>query len=272
LSGGGIRSATFNLGVLQALAKADLLGKFDYLSSVSGGGYIASWLRAWMHRDSVEGVVRKLKCGGRCFPALAPEPGPVSTLRDYSNYLTPVVGLFSGDTWSAAATIFRNLLLNWLVLVPVIGAVVGIPLLFLLFIHTPSLSEPASGVLLDIALGIEVIASALVFSMRRVAKLEGLSQGLFIWTCVFPICLAAGALAAAALGAGLPGGDQQPVSWLQVWKFSALWCIGVPFAGWFAAEVTIRCSKTAQRWAAGIRKGQEVSPKQLALRVRSVSI
>src|SRR5262245_7660408 len=36
LSGGGIRSATFCLGVLQALAKADLLKRFDYLSTVSG--------------------------------------------------------------------------------------------------------------------------------------------------------------------------------------------------------------------------------------------
>jgi len=57
LSGGGIRSATFNLGVLQSLARTQLLGKFDYLSSVSGGGYIASWLRAWMHRTGVSDVV-----------------------------------------------------------------------------------------------------------------------------------------------------------------------------------------------------------------------
>jgi len=52
LSGGGIRSATFNLGVIQGLAKIGLLKKFDYLSSVSGGGYIASWLRTWIHRHS----------------------------------------------------------------------------------------------------------------------------------------------------------------------------------------------------------------------------
>jgi hypothetical protein len=35
LSGGGIRSATFSLGVIQSLAKAELLPKFNYLSSVS---------------------------------------------------------------------------------------------------------------------------------------------------------------------------------------------------------------------------------------------
>jgi hypothetical protein len=53
LSGGGIRSATFALGVLQALAKAQLEGGngkpaswlrcFDYLSTVSGGGYIGAF-------------------------------------------------------------------------------------------------------------------------------------------------------------------------------------------------------------------------------------
>ncbi|MDD2920847.1 MAG: hypothetical protein PHQ36_01050 [Anaerolineales bacterium] len=41
-SGGGIRSATFNLGVVQALSKFGVLPWVDYLSSVSGGGYIAS--------------------------------------------------------------------------------------------------------------------------------------------------------------------------------------------------------------------------------------
>src|SRR5688572_7938539 len=46
-SGGGIRSATFALGVLQGLAYLRLLKRFDYLSTVSGGGYIGGWLAAW---------------------------------------------------------------------------------------------------------------------------------------------------------------------------------------------------------------------------------
>ena len=45
-SGGGIRSATFNLGILQALARERLLRAFDYVSTVSGGGYIGGWLMA----------------------------------------------------------------------------------------------------------------------------------------------------------------------------------------------------------------------------------
>jgi hypothetical protein len=44
LSGGGIRSATLCLGVLQGLARHHLLRWVDYLSTVSGGGYLGSCL------------------------------------------------------------------------------------------------------------------------------------------------------------------------------------------------------------------------------------
>ena len=46
ISGGGIRSGTFALGVLQALRELKLLRTIDYLSTVSGGGFIGSWLVA----------------------------------------------------------------------------------------------------------------------------------------------------------------------------------------------------------------------------------
>src|SRR5262249_49709266 len=59
-SGGGIRSATFGLGVLQGLAahswqrKTDgsprLLAEFDYLSTVSGGGYLGAWFSGFAAR------------------------------------------------------------------------------------------------------------------------------------------------------------------------------------------------------------------------------
>lgn len=52
LSGGGIRSATFCLGVLQALCDLRLLFIFDYLSTVSGGGFVGGWWSAWMGRTS----------------------------------------------------------------------------------------------------------------------------------------------------------------------------------------------------------------------------
>ncbi|MCP4768937.1 MAG: hypothetical protein GY875_22085 [Gammaproteobacteria bacterium] len=51
ISGGGIRSATLGLGVLQVLAKLDLLRRFDYLSTVSGGGYIGGSLSFHSNRE-----------------------------------------------------------------------------------------------------------------------------------------------------------------------------------------------------------------------------
>ena len=51
ISGGGIRSATFALGVLESLKARGLLEKFHYLSTVSGGGYIGSWLSAGCRRN-----------------------------------------------------------------------------------------------------------------------------------------------------------------------------------------------------------------------------
>jgi len=132
-SGGGIRSATFNLGVLQALARCKVLARFDYLSSVSGGGYIAGWFEAW--RRSAHGDVFT-EMGKRTLDdPLAPEPGPIDHLREYANYLTPRTGLFSADLWTVVAVVVRNLVLNWLVVIPVLAALVAIPQLALLIVQ-----------------------------------------------------------------------------------------------------------------------------------------
>ncbi|HEX8391174.1 MAG TPA: hypothetical protein VF665_02360 [Longimicrobium sp.] len=93
LSGGGIRSATFNLGLLQGLHEMRLLRSFDYLSTVSGGGYLGAWWTAWRSRGP--------RRGGD-FPSHVPpgcaEPEEVRHLREFSNFLTPRLGIFSYDT------------------------------------------------------------------------------------------------------------------------------------------------------------------------------
>ena len=122
-SGGGIRSATFNLGILQALAQHQLLRKFDYLSTVSGGGYIGSWLAAFTKRrtDPPQGAkwrkgsfadVEAALTPSRYEPDKRSEPPVVHSLRLYSNYLTPHAGLISGDTWAMLGTWMRNTILN----------------------------------------------------------------------------------------------------------------------------------------------------------------
>ncbi len=54
VSGGGIRSATFALGVFQALAKLDLLRHIDCLSTVSGGAYFGAFFGRLFHRDYIQ--------------------------------------------------------------------------------------------------------------------------------------------------------------------------------------------------------------------------
>jgi len=131
ISGGGIRSATFGLGILQGLARCGLLEKFHYLSTVSGGGYIGSWLSAWIKNDpnGIRGVVDELK--RRPDSTLNPEPQPVRHLREFSNYLAPRTGLTSVDFWTLITTFIRNMFLNWLVLISWLAAAMMVPRLYL---------------------------------------------------------------------------------------------------------------------------------------------
>jgi predicted acylesterase/phospholipase RssA len=142
LSGGGIRSATFSLGVLQALHQRGVLPVFDYLSTVSGGGFTGGWWTAWLCREPRREL---FPSGEKIEPQRAPNyvaataqtqgtrlresslsaaSDPVHHLRLFSNYLTPRKGLFSSDFWRAIAVVSRNLLTTWLVLVPILFAVV----------------------------------------------------------------------------------------------------------------------------------------------------
>ena len=137
-SGGGIRSATFALGVLQGLARLSLLKQFDYLSTVSGGGYIGSWLTAWIHRHpaGIAGVTDELRRSPSSMQDA--EPKPVNWLRRYSNYLSPRLGLLSVDSWTLLGTYLRNLTLNWLVLVPLLAAGLLAPRLLVSILHWES--------------------------------------------------------------------------------------------------------------------------------------
>jgi hypothetical protein len=147
LSGGGIRSAAFALGLIQALAihprslptgsarkpvdraEDSLLAKFHYISTVSGGGYIGSWLSAWRLNEPFHQIWKQLidRPGGP-----DREPDQISWLRSFTNYLTPRRGIGSIDTWTALVLWERNLLLNWLVLLPPLCVLVlGVKLLAL---------------------------------------------------------------------------------------------------------------------------------------------
>jgi hypothetical protein len=134
-------------------ANSSLLSRFHFLSTVSGGGYIGSWLSAWRQRDDFPTVWKNL-CGRPDGPDV--EPPEISWLRAYSNYLTPRVGLGSADTWTGAAIFLRNLILNWLVIVPAVAVV----LLVLKVIATVSVAVARTADMFWLHVGIALVGVA----------------------------------------------------------------------------------------------------------------
>lgn len=109
LSGGGIRSATFNLGLLQSLAEGRKLREFDYLSTVSGGGYTGGFLGCLFHRaaDEAPGASPK-EIAAEVEQVLASDEAPVIRwLRDNGRYLAPRGGT---DVLFALAIYLRNMM------------------------------------------------------------------------------------------------------------------------------------------------------------------
>ena len=144
LSAGGVRAATVALGVLQVMASRDLLGKFHYLSTVSGGGYIGSAL-SWFWCDkrvqeesalSQVGNVVPVRFGAdpQDFPFQEPGQNPgtlnqraaenLEFLRNHGSYLTSGDGIgFAG----LIVAVLRTILLSLVVWLPILIA------LFVLF-------------------------------------------------------------------------------------------------------------------------------------------
>ncbi|MCW8878476.1 MAG: patatin-like phospholipase family protein, partial [Kangiellaceae bacterium] len=115
LSGGGIRSATFNLGILQALSRKKLLPQVDILSTVSGGGYIGScfnWIRNHVsperYREFTDTPIDKSTGNGKTETVL-------DWLRGHGNYLIAGRGF---SFWQLIASIIAGTLLNLIVLIP----------------------------------------------------------------------------------------------------------------------------------------------------------
>jgi hypothetical protein len=183
-SGGGIRSATFNLGILQGLADSGLIRTFDYLSTVSGGGYLGGWFAAWVHREKdIENVQTQLQPRRtqqfratrrwlsevevqeeieepdltRRQPVqrvLEEEPEPIYHLRRYSNYLAPRTGALSIDTWSMLSTYGRNFLLNQLIILSTAMVLILTPRLLLAAFQV---AELPSWLRLDLGMGMLVL-------------------------------------------------------------------------------------------------------------------
>jgi len=215
LSGGGIRSATFGLGVLQGLMEKSFLQRADFLSTVSGGGYIGSWLQGILHREGD-------------FDALNPkQDGDPSLrfLRKYSNYLAPRPGL-STDSAVIPVIWLRNAGLNQAI---IIAATVAAMLLchlpgFLLELETTNfarLAYEAAFVLAAIAVTVVAV------NLRDVVNSEFRRHAYRDWSfeadlvgygAIIPLILAATALVTGIL--------KIPLGW-SWWLLLALFVLHV---------------------------------------------
>jgi hypothetical protein len=297
LSGGGIRSATFCLGVIQALAlyplpkaasgtattasppsgtatasppppptdtiaeaaNQSLLSRFHYLSTVSGGGYIGSWLSAWRTRSDFPTVWRNLT-GRPEGPDV--EPPELSWLRAYSNYLTPRVGLGSADTWTGATIFLRNLLLNWLVIVPAVALVLLVlKLIATILIAIARIEDAWWPHALMALVGVACLIVAQAFTTRHRPtrrKLDGtpssvdegnIDQKTFlghdlIWSFFSAVCLTS--FLTSHAGADLA--RNMATHWAII--IGAIFGVVIFAVGWLAGHPLHRSAKDFGRWAA----------------------
>lgn len=147
LSGGGIRSATFALGVMQRLAKDDYLQLFDYLSTVSGGGYTGcstTWLTSQTFRTetlrrfgvNIQLGVRGGAANSDPFPYGHDDPREpirhhppknedlfLTYLRSHGEYLIPGGGI---TLLSGIVVALRGILLNLFVWFPIAVAIMAV--------------------------------------------------------------------------------------------------------------------------------------------------
>jgi hypothetical protein len=273
LSGGGIRSATFALGVLQVLADKGVLKEFDYLSTVSGGGYIGGWLSAWIKHNGLDQAVDGLNKNLRNSPEdqRDPESEPIRHLRQYSNYLTPKLGITSGDTWTLVATVVRNIFLNWLMLIPMMAVVLMLPRLFVCFAIFPSGKVVFWIILAVFAIAMILTALATAYSAADLPrwqadnKVEQPNKSRYFRFCLLPIVVSAWCISLGWfwLGREFPSAAVKLSKWnswpLGAWLFILAMFLASLLGGLIALRAAgkLDLSKWKEQWKEWKERGKE---------------
>ncbi|SHM60536.1 patatin-like phospholipase family protein [Rhizobacter sp. OV335] len=248
LSGGGIRSATVSLGVLQGLARAGLLHRFDYLSTVSGGGYIGAFFASLFRRpldgnDKGNGLnaaatghdAERILAEdfSRRPPGYSPTARPLGWqlqwLRKGSRYLAPSG---AGDYLYAVALVLRNLV--------AIHYVLGLALVLAVLL----------------AIGLDWVVQMAAFTM---ADLPGHASG-------FGLLLLSGALGAfwvapsalAYFAAETPKSDDGKLPWWSTrtfWSFIAATAVAIGLSWWIGSFGDAGdLSPAPQAWRLGVAR------------------
>jgi len=121
ISGGGIRSASFGLGVMQALVLKGQLEKIDYMSTVSGGGYLGAALTYALKKDQTAGTTAATfplgrkeigitrKEAGKDTKPDGDDNNLLNFIRQHASYLSPVKSL---DMISFSAVVLRSMIMS----------------------------------------------------------------------------------------------------------------------------------------------------------------
>jgi choline dehydrogenase-like flavoprotein len=226
LSGGGVRSATFNLGVLQTLASCRLLRRVDVLSTVSGGGYIGAFVGRWFDRlrpqaewggearRPVEHAADQVERG-----LTDPDSKEVGWLRKHGNYIAPSG---AGDRQVNTAIFIRSFLSVHFVVGLLLFTIFGIGVAIRYGLDTTSAALAIAGInttglplgrLLKGTLGIffspwffAFEAVVLLLVLPRIIGYWIVSQrrhGRFEWTALLALFVLAGAILFAGVRNGL---------------------------------------------------------------------
>lgn len=172
LSGGGIRSATFCLGALQAMNTENILRNVNYLSTVSGGGYIGTATTIAMSTSPYEFPFSKTSQD-------VGETPESRHLRDNSRYLVQN-GLRS--VLSAVVIYLRGITMNIIVVMPLV--LIAAAVLVFLKPDTADLNAPWS-----IAAGLPaaIAKSPMPLSVLGLLIVAGLQVIYAIGVSIFPI-------------------------------------------------------------------------------------
>ncbi|WP_210386118.1 patatin-like phospholipase family protein [Phyllobacterium sp. SYP-B3895] len=212
LSGGGIRSASFSLGVLQGLDSLSkhneprVIDAIDYVSAVSGGGYIGTSLVAGLMQENAT-----FPFDSRLDEQEAPE---TQHLRDYSNFLAANGGI---DYLVSFALILRGILVN---------AVIVLPVLLLLAVLTvaiyprPDLYKSFTLTLILAGLtAVFMVASAIYISFRpgtlRSREILGQGIGLLVVLVLVAALFQAQPYILAAIMSRAGGPANMDMTWLS---------------------------------------------------------
>ncbi len=173
LSGGGIRSASFAIGLLQALHAMGILRKIDYLSTVSGGGYTGSALTWFTHKIDLTSFPFGSKGSGS--RTGGGHNDALDFIRQHGNYLEPGKGL---NTLSLLAVLLRTSFLSLLVYFPMFCALMGLfqymdlfrPLSEIAWMHKVNIPKDLLFFGLSAPLVLTMAGLALFFLLGRVLK------------------------------------------------------------------------------------------------------